>query len=110
MDVQDIATEPEHRARNDKLIPIVIKRLRAFKAEAESERAKKSSGFKRPFKVFASSSATGDHPNPSKHLKLEASPTRRMSLDSDDGKEMINIWILILIRHLPFYRLRIFES
>ena len=57
MELQEVATDAENRERNTTLVPLLIQRLRDFKRQAEEERTKKLDTFKRPFKIFGSSSA-----------------------------------------------------
>lgn len=61
MEIQDIATDFEFRSRNDKLIPLMLTRLKSLKKEATETRHT----FKRPFSMFSS-------------------PTRRVSNDIED--------------------------
>ena len=53
MEIQDIATDFDFRTRNDKLIPLMIKRLKTCQKEASDLRANQSQAFKRPFSMFS---------------------------------------------------------
>ena len=70
MEIQDIATDSDFRARNDKLIPVMIQRIKELKKEALEQRANQGQAFKRPFSMFNNS--------PSK------SPSRRISFDNEE--------------------------
>lgn len=48
MEIQEITTDPEFRIQNDALIPVMIQRLKSFKAENL-----KSDHFKRPFSMLS---------------------------------------------------------
>ena len=68
--VQDIATDYENRQRNDKLIPVMLARLKTLKKDSSDQRKSSEASFKRPFSMFSNS--------PSK------SPNRRASMDQDE--------------------------
>ena len=70
MELQDIATVTEYRIINDKLIPIMIKRLKFLKKEKDDPKLKNPE-FKRPFQMFSSNSPI-------------KSPSRRLSSDHDE--------------------------
>ena len=73
MEFQDTATDFDFRTRNDKLIPIMIKRLKACQIEAKEQRANQSQAFKRPFSMF------------SKNMSPSKSPSRRLSIENDEN-------------------------
>ena len=59
MDIQDIATDSDFRARNDKLIPVMLQRLKDFKKESmEQTQSNEGQAFKRPFSMFSKTSAS----------------------------------------------------
>ena len=73
MEFQDTATDFDFRTRNDKLIPIMIKRLKTCQIEAKEQRANQSQAFKRPFSMF------------SKNMSPSKSPSRRVSIENDEN-------------------------
>ena len=73
MEFQDTATDFDFRTRNDKLIPIMIKRLKTCQIEAKEQRANQSQAFKRPFSMF------------SKNMSPSKSPSRRLSIENDEN-------------------------
>jgi hypothetical protein len=73
---------PPSRARNDKLIPIMINRLKVNQKESEELRKNNVAGhsFKRPFQMFGTQAAVKSGlASPSK------SPSRRLSYETEDG-------------------------
>ena len=58
MELQEVATDVENRDRNATLVPLLIQRLRNFKRQSEEERTKRIDTFKRPFKIFGSSTSS----------------------------------------------------
>ena len=75
MEMQDIATDSEFRVTNDKLIPVMIKRLKTLKKQKQELVPKQDQNnpeFKRPFQMFSTNSAA-------------KSPSRRMSTDHDEA-------------------------
>ncbi len=77
MEVPEVIMNAENRERNNKLVPILLSRLRQCQAEEQEEREKSRAAFKRPFSVFdgaSSSSSAGPQP-PS------AKMARRLSRD-----------------------------
>ena len=75
MEMQDIATDSEFRVTNDKLIPVMIKRLKNLKKQKQEllpKQDQNSPEFKRPFQMFSTNS-------------VAKSPSRRMSTDHDEA-------------------------
>ena len=74
MEMQDIATDSEFRVTNDKLIPVMIKRLKTLKKQKQEmlpNQDQNNPEFKRPFQMFSANS-------------VAKSPSRRMSTDHDE--------------------------
>ena len=108
MEQTEVATDPENREKNSRLVPIMLQRLRALKDEtsgqppcdaASSTVENRGRSFKRPFAVFADSdskkkddnggsrrkrrrSSPGNDPNPSssKSAKISKSPASLLPL------------------------------
>ena len=56
MELHDFASSQENRERNSKLVPDLLRKLKALQAEGEEERAKEREElFKRPFALFSKS-------------------------------------------------------
>ena len=75
MEMQDIATDTEFRVTNDKLIPVMIKRLKTLKKQKQEmlpNQDQNNPEFKRPFQMFSANS-------------VAKSPSRRMSTDHDEA-------------------------
>ena len=80
MEIQDIATDFEFKTRNDKLVPIIIKRLKSLKQEHRDQQAQ---SFKRPFSMFSK----GNAPTPPALVSSPSkSPSRRVSADFEEGQ------------------------
>ena len=83
MEIQEIATDFDYKTRNDKLIPLVIKRLKQYKQEHKDQQAK---AFKRPFSMFSSNASTSKASASISTVQSPSkSPSRRMSSDFEDG-------------------------
>ncbi len=57
MELTEVASNPENRERNNKIVPVMISRLRRLQQEAQEEREQQRTALKRPFKAFANSAA-----------------------------------------------------
>ncbi len=88
MEVNSVFLETANRERNNKLVPVLISRLRQWRKEEQEEKEKNRSAFKRPFSVFGEpSSSSGEHPPAAKVPRrlsreiLEAEAEKRKSSD-----------------------------
>ena len=76
MEVSEAVTDADNRERNNRLVPILLSRLRQCLAEEKEEREASRSSFKRPFAVFAASSSSSSGVAQPPNAKM---PRRRLS-------------------------------
>lgn len=85
MENNDVITDPGTREKNNRLVPIMIQRLRSLKKEAQENSEASQEAFKRPFSIFASNTAISTNNPVAKTTSPAKSIIRRTSFETEHG-------------------------